>query len=46
MKLKITISQLNQILKTEPTKFPIEVMMKNVDSNELMKIGSLLQNKK
>ena len=43
MKLKITISQLKEVLRTEAPKFPIEVMMQNVDANELLKIGKLLK---
>lgn len=43
MKLKITINQLREILKTEAPKFPVEIMMKNVDQNELLKIGKLLK---
>lgn len=45
MKLKITINQLREILKTESPKFPVEIMMKNVDQNELLKIGNLLKKK-
>lgn len=43
MKLKITINQLREILKTEAPKFPVEIMMKKVDQNELLKIGKLLK---
>ena len=46
MKIKITISQLKEVLKSEPAKYPIEVMMKNVDQSELLKIGKLLNQKK
>lgn len=46
MKIKITISQLKEILKTQPAKYPIEVMMRNVDQSELLKIGKLLNQKK
>ncbi len=45
MKLKLTISQLREVLKTEAPKFPIEIMMSKVDQNELLKIGNLLKNK-
>ena len=45
MKLKITINQLREILKTESPKFPVEIMMKNIDQNELLKIGNLLKKK-
>ena len=45
MKLKMTSSQLREILKTEVPKFPIEVMMSKVDQSELMKIGNLLKKK-
>lgn len=43
MKLKITVRQFKEILKTQPPKFPVEVMMQNVDGNELLKIGKLLK---
>lgn len=47
MKIKITINQLKEVLKTEPAKYPIEIMMKNVDQSELLRIGNILnQNKK
>lgn len=45
MKLKITLSQLKEILKTQPPKFPVEIMMSKVDQNELLKIGKLLKKK-
>jgi|GEM_PF-2181070 len=45
MKLKITIDQLKQILKTEVPKYPIEIMMSKVDKSELLKIGNLLKKK-
>lgn len=45
MRLKITINQLREILKSQPSKYPIEIMMKNVDQNELLKIGNLLKKK-
>jgi hypothetical protein len=45
MKLKITISQLREILKTEVPKFPVEIMMSKVDQSELLKIGNLLKKK-
>ncbi len=43
MKLKITVSQLKEVLKTQAPKFPVEVMMQNVDAGELLKIGNLLK---
>lgn len=43
MKLKITISQLREVLKTEAPKFPVEIMMNSVDQSELLKIGNLLR---
>lgn len=46
MRLKITIQQLKEILKTEKPKFPIVVIMKNVSEEELLTIGKLLNNKK
>ena len=45
MKLKINLSQLREILKTEAPKFPIEIMMSKVDQAELLKIGNLLKKK-
>lgn len=45
MKLKITINQLREVLKTQPPKFPVEIMMGNVDQAELLKIGNLLKKK-
>jgi hypothetical protein len=45
MKLKMTISQLREILKTEVPKFPVEIMMSKVDQSELLKIGNLLKKK-
>lgn len=45
MKLKITINQLREVLKTEVPKFPIEIMMSKVDQSELLKIGNLLKKK-
>lgn len=45
MKLKITISQLREVLKTQPPKYPIEIMMNKVDQSELLKIGNLLKKK-
>lgn len=45
MKLKITISQLREVLKTQPPKYPIEIMMSKVDQSELLKIGNLLKKK-
>lgn len=45
MKLKLTISQLSEILKTEAPKFPVEVIMSKVDQAELLKIGNLLKKK-
>lgn len=45
MKLKLTISQLREILKTEAPKFPVEIMMNKVDQSELLKIGKLLKKK-
>lgn len=45
MKIRLTISQLREILKTEPVKYPIEIMMSKVDQSELLKIGNLLKNK-
>ena len=46
MRLKITIKQLGEVLKTQPVKYPIEIMMKNVDREELKEIGKLLKKKK
>ncbi len=46
MKLKITISQLREVLKTEAPKFPVEIMMSKVDQSELLKIGNLLKEPK
>jgi len=46
MILKITINQLREVLKTQPVKYPIEIMMKNVDREELKQIGQLLKKKK
>jgi len=45
MKLKITISQLREVLKTQPPKFPVEIFMSKVDQAELLKIGNLLKKK-
>ena len=45
MKLKITISQLREILKTQPPKYPVEIMMSKVDREELFLIGNLLKKK-
>lgn len=42
-KIKLSISQLEHVLTTENPKFPVEVLMKNIDQNELLKLGSLLQ---
>lgn len=45
MILKITISQLREVLKTEAPKFPVLVYMSKVDREELLKIGNLLKKK-
>ena len=45
MKLKITIKQLRELLKTQAVKYPIEIMMSKVDQSELLKIGNLLKKK-
>lgn len=46
MRLKITIKQLGEVLKTQPVKYPIEIIMKNVDREELKQIVQLLNKKK
>lgn len=46
MKLILTISQLREVLKTQPVKYPIEIMMSKVDQSELLKIGNLLKKNK
>lgn len=45
MRIKVTISQLKWILQSQYPKYPIEIMMKNIDKNELLKIGKLLKKK-
>ena len=45
-KLKITTKQLIAILKTEKSKFPVTVIMKGIDQEELDLIGKLLKKNK
>jgi len=45
MKLKLTISQLREVLKTQAPKFPVEIIMSKVEQSELLKIGNLLKKK-
>lgn len=45
MKIKITINQLREVLKTQPPKYPIEIFMSKVDREELLIIGKLLKKK-
>lgn len=45
MKLKITVDQLKKILENQPAKFPITIIMKGIDQEELGLIGKLLKKK-
>lgn len=46
MKLKISLNQLRELMKTEAPKFPVEILMSKIDQSELMKIGNLLKKSK
>jgi hypothetical protein len=45
MKLKITLDQLKRVLKVEKPKFPITIIMKNIDKAELKEVIELLEKK-
>ncbi len=46
MKMKITLSQFKNILKTEPLKFPITFKGEDFTFNEFAEFQNLLQQKK
>lgn len=46
MKLKITIEQLKKVLQTEKPKYPITIIMKGIDKEEMKELVKLLKDKK
>lgn len=48
MKFKVilTVSQIKKLLQDHPAHFPITIIMKGVDPEELKVIGKLLEKKK
>jgi hypothetical protein len=46
MKLKITTSQLREMLKSQSVHFPITIIMKGIDQDELKAITRLLKKTK
>lgn len=46
MKLKITIEQLKRVLQTEKPKYPITIIMKGIDKEEMKELAKLLKDKK
>ncbi len=45
MKIKMTLEQLKMVLTTEKPKYPITVVMKGIDINELKDVIKLLKKK-
>ncbi len=45
-KVILTVSQIKNLLKDYPAHFPITIIMKGVDQEELKAIGKLLEKKR
>ena len=46
MKIILTVSQIKKLLQDQPAHFPITIIMKGIDREELKEIGKLLKKKK
>jgi hypothetical protein len=46
MKIILTVSQIKKLLQDQPAHFPITIIMRGVDQEELKTIAKLLKRKK
>lgn len=46
MKIILTVSQIKKLLQEQPTHFPITIIMKGIDREELKEIIKLVKKKK
>ncbi|MEC4005516.1 hypothetical protein OX283_012670 [Flavobacterium sp. SUN052] len=46
MKIILTVSQIKKLLENQPAHFPITIIMKGIDREELKEIAKLLKKKK
>ncbi len=43
MKIRLTIEQLKKVLKTEKPKYPIKIIMKGIDKEQLKELVNTLK---
>lgn len=46
MKIILTVSQIKKLLENQPAHFPITIIMKGIDREELKEIAKLLKKKR
>lgn len=46
MKIILTVSQIKKLLENQPAHFPITIIMKGIDREELTEIAKLLKKKR